>query len=150
LLNWLTDFFPTAIPGSHAQAILDISGDVNALLWHRSELEHILQKTPSALNAAQKLRLAAFDTQLRQTALLIVGAEKGELRRFRLGRYDRSHWWWYLDDLLQEEIMARQRTGKSIPYQHVVSAKRQLSKVAEARASYGGKAKASRDKSKIK
>jgi hypothetical protein len=42
LLDWLTQFLPTAIPPSSEQAILDDSGDVNALLWHRSELENIL------------------------------------------------------------------------------------------------------------
>jgi hypothetical protein len=103
LLNWLIAFLPTAIPASPEEAILDTSGDVNALLRHRSELESLLQETPSILTEIQKQRLTALDKQMRQSALLIVGAEKGELRRFREGRYDRSHWWWYLDDILLEE-----------------------------------------------
>jgi hypothetical protein len=40
LLDWLVAFLPTAIPPSPEEAILDDSGDVNALLWHRSELEN--------------------------------------------------------------------------------------------------------------
>lgn len=106
LLDWLTSFLPTAIPLSLDQAILDDSGDVNALLWHRSELENVLQKHPSSLTTPQKLRLKILDTKIRQSALLIVGAEKGELRRFRQGHYDHSHWWWYLDELLHEEALA--------------------------------------------
>ena len=53
MLNWLIAFLPTAIPAFPEDAILDTSGDVNALLWHRSELESFLQKTPSILTAVQ-------------------------------------------------------------------------------------------------
>ncbi len=111
LLEWLTRFLLTAIPPSPEEAILDISGDVNALLWHRSELENILQKTPTALTPDQKQHLADLDKQIRRSALLIVGAEKGELRRFREGHYDRSHWWWFLDDMLQEELIGQNQVG---------------------------------------
>jgi hypothetical protein len=62
-----------------------------------------LQKSPAALIATQRQRLAALNAQIRHSAVLIAGAEKGELRRFREGHYDRSHWWWYLDDILIEE-----------------------------------------------
>ena len=103
LLDWLVAFLPTAIPPSPEDASLDTSGDVNALLWHRSELERLLQKTPSILTEVQKQHLTTLDKQMRRSALLIVGAEKGELRRFCEGHYDRSHWWWYLDDILLEE-----------------------------------------------
>jgi hypothetical protein len=135
LLDWLASFLPTAIPASTEEAILDDSGDVNALLWHRSELENILQKTPSALTAPQQQRLAALDAQIRQSALLIVGAEKGELRRFREGYYDRSHWWWYLDDILMEENLVCNQPEASVKY----SAPEEtgvLLKVAEPRAEY--------------
>ncbi len=135
LLDWLTQFLPTAIPPSSEQAILDDSGDVNALLWHRSELENILQKKPSVLTMAQKQRLTALDKQMRQAALLIVGAEKGELRRFREGQYDRSHWWWYLDDILMEENLVCNQPKANVKYP--VSAETGvLLKVAEPRAEY--------------
>ncbi|MGH7600042.1 MAG: hypothetical protein ACREOI_27115 [bacterium] len=103
LLDWLISFLPAVIPPSPEEAILDYSGDINALLWHRSELENILQNSSFALTATQKQCLEALDKKMRQSALLIVGSEKGELRRFRKDRYDRSHWWWYLDDILIEE-----------------------------------------------
>jgi len=143
LLEWLTKFLPTALPNSAEQAILDTSGDIHALLWHRSELESILQKTPSALTEAQKRNLAALDAQMRRSALLIVGSEKGHLRRYREGRYDRSHWWWYLDDMLQEEAIAKSqktiKTAYSFPAED-----ESLQKVADRRAAYGRKHKTSR------
>jgi hypothetical protein len=143
LLDWLTAFFPTAIPASAEAAILDDSGDINALLWHRSELEGVLQKTPSALTGGQKQRLANLDTQIRRSALLIVGAEKGELRRFREGRYDRSHWWWYLDDMLNEANLVCNHP--KAPVQYAMAAdKRTLSKVADARAEYKTKPRSAR------
>lgn len=135
LLEWLTKFLPTAIPESAEQAILDTSGDIHALLWHRSELESILQKTSSALTAMQKRNLDALDAQMRKSALLIVGAEKSHLRRYREGRYDRTHWWWYLDDMLQEEaIVKSQKTIRSAYRIHGEG--ESLQKVAEHRASY--------------
>jgi hypothetical protein len=140
LLDWLASFLPTAIPASTEEAILDDSGDVNALLWHRSELENILQKTPSALTVAEKQRLAALDAKIRQSALLIVGAEKGELRRFREGYYDRSHWWWYLDDMLQEELIVENQTGAKREY-HFSETPVSLLKVAESGAVYKRKSK---------
>jgi len=135
LLDWLTSFLPTAIPLSAEQAILDDSGDVNALLWHRSELENVLQKAPAVLTTSQKQRLSAIDTQIRQSALLIIGAEKGELQRFRQGHYDHSHWWWYLDDRLREEAIARTQavTGKEYRFSETTST---LLKVAESTNKY--------------
>jgi hypothetical protein len=135
LLDWLTRFLPTAIPASPEDAILDISGDVNALLWHRSELENVLQKSPAALSATQRQRLAARDAQIRRSALLIAGAEKGELRRFREGYYDRSHWWWYLDDTLQEELIAKNQAARRREYRFAETTP-SLLKVAEPRAEY--------------
>lgn len=143
LLDWLASFLPTAIPHSHEEAILDDSGDVNALLWHRSELENILQKTSAALTATQKQCLAALDAKIRQSALLIVGAEKGELRRFRQGHYDRSHWWWYLDDMLQEELIAENQAGAKRGYRFSETSG-SLLKVAEARAEYKRKSRGER------
>lgn len=131
LLDWLVDFLPTAIPASAEEAILDASGDVNALLWHRSELEAILQKQPSALSVNQRLRLADLDRKMRESALSIVGAEKGYLRHFREGHYDRSHWWWYLDDILREEAMARRRTRPGVAYDSLRKSKTSLSHVAD-------------------
>lgn len=145
LLDWLTSFLPTAIPLSSEQAILDDSGDVNALLWHRSELENILQKAPSVLTALQKQRLASLDTQIRQSALLILGAEKGELQRFRQGHYDRSHWWWYLDDVLHEEAIAGNQnvTRKEYRFSETTGS---LLKVAESGAVYKRKSPKSKEK----
>lgn len=143
LLDWLASFLPTAIPTSTKDAILDDSGDVNALLWHRSELENILQKTPSALTAPQKQRLAALDAKIRQSALLIVGAEKGELRRFREGYYDRSHWWWYLDDMLQEELITENQAGAKREYRFSETPG-SLLKVAESGAVYKRKSRSER------
>jgi hypothetical protein len=143
LLDWLTKFLPTAIPSSAEQAILDDSGDINALLWHRSELESILQKTPSVLAAAQKQRLADLDKKMRQAALLIVGAEKGELRRFREGRYDHSHWWWYLDDILMEENLVCNQPKANVKYP-VPEETGVLLKVAEPRAEYKRKSRSAR------
>jgi len=140
LLDWLASFLPTAIPSSPEEAILDDSGDVNALLWHRSELENILQKSPAALTATQRQCLATLDAQIRRSALLIAGAEKGELRRFREGHYDRSHWWWYLDDMLQEELIAKNQAAMRREYRFAEASSR-LSKVAEARAEYKRKSK---------
>jgi hypothetical protein len=94
-----------------------------------------LQKTPTALAAAQKQRLAALDKKMRQAALLIVGAEKGELRRFREGRYDRSHWWWYLDDILMEENLVCNQPQVRVKYA-VPAESGGLLKVAESRAEY--------------
>jgi len=135
LLDWLASFLPTAIPSSPEEAILDDSGDVNALLWHRSELENVLQKSPAALSATQRQRLAALDAQIRHSALLIAGAEKGELRRFREGHYDRSHWWWYLDDTLQEELIAKHHAAMRREYRFAETST-SLLKVAEPRAEY--------------
>ncbi len=143
LLDWLSSFLPTAIPPSPEEAILDDSGDINALLWHRSELEGVLEKAPSVLTAGQRQRLADLDSHIRRSALLIVGAEKGELRRFREGRYDRTHWWWYLDDMLNEaNLICNQPKA---PVQYALAAdKRALSKVAEARAKYEAKPRGKR------
>jgi hypothetical protein len=47
--------------------------------------------------------LTKLDREIRAAALLLVGAAKGTLHRSREGRYDHSHWWRYLDDILIEE-----------------------------------------------
>lgn len=143
LLEWLTQFLPTAMPNSAEEAILDTSADLHALLWHRSELENVLQRNPSTLAAVQKRRLAALDAQIRRSALLIVGSEKGHLRRYREGRYDRSHWWWYLDDILQEEAIAKSQKTIKGAY-HTSAEGRSLRKVAERRTAYKGKRKTAR------
>ena len=103
MLDWLVDFLPGAIPLSAEDAILDVSEDVDALFYHRSELQKVLETSPDALSPIQKGRLTKLDREIRAAALLLVGAAKGTLRRSREGRYDRSHWWWYLDDILIEE-----------------------------------------------
>src|SRR5574341_1727442 len=103
LLDWLVDFLPGTVPPSAADAILDVSEDVHALFYHRSELQKILETTPEALNQIQRSKLNKLDHDIRTAALLLVGAGKGMLYRYRKGRYDRSHWWWYLDDILMEE-----------------------------------------------
>jgi hypothetical protein len=143
LLEWLRRFLPTALPDSAEEAILDTSGDIHALLWHRSELENILQKNPSALTTAQRRNLIELDTQMRQSALLIVGSEKGHLRRYREGRYDRSHWWWYLDDILQEEAIAKSQKTIRSTYSFPAESER-LQMVADRREGYGKKQKTSR------
>lgn len=142
-LSWLIDFLPGTVPSSPEDAIIDVPDDVHALFWHRSELEKILEKEPAALNDAQKKKLTKLDGDIRAAALLLVGSAKGMLRRYREGRYDRSHWWWYLDDMLQEEAIAKsQKTTKSA---YSLPAKGEsLQKVADRLAAYGRKHKTSR------
>lgn len=103
LLDWLIGFLPGTIPPSAEEAILDVSEDVHALFYHRSELQKLLETAPEALNQIQKTKLTKLDRDIRAAALLLVGAGKGMLYRYQQGRYDRSHWWWYLDDILMEE-----------------------------------------------
>jgi hypothetical protein len=103
LLDWLIGFLPGTIPPSAEEAILDVAEDVHALFYHRSELQKILETTPGALNQIQKEKLAKLDRDIRAAALLLVGAGKGMFHRYRKGRYDCSHWWWYLHDILIEE-----------------------------------------------
>jgi hypothetical protein len=143
LLSWLIDFLPGTIPSSAEDAILDVSEDVHALFWHRSELQSILKKHPDALSETQMKKLAKLDHDIRSAALLLVGSGKGMLRRYREGRYDRSHWWWYLDDMLQEEAIAEsQKTIKSA-YRYPAEGE-SLQKVADRREGYGKKRKTSR------
>ena len=143
LLSWLIDFLPGTIPSSAEDAILDVSEDVHALFWHRSELQRILEKNPQSLSNVQQKKLAKLDHDIRSAALLLVGSGKGMLRRYREGRYDRSHWWWYLDDILQEEAIAKsQKTMKSA--YRIPAEEKRLQKVADRRAAYGRKHKASR------
>jgi hypothetical protein len=139
LLEWMVDFLPSAILSNLEKAVLDESGEVHALFWHRSELQHILAKEPTALNALQLGRLADLDKKIRASALLLYASEKGTLQRYRQGRYDHSHWWWYLDDLLQEELMAKRRAKQMVSYRHVSISDETLLKVAEPRADYGRK-----------
>jgi hypothetical protein len=140
LLDWLIDFLPGAIPPSAEDAILDVPDDVHALFWHRSELQKLLETIPEALNQIQKIKLAGLDRDIRAAALLLVGAGKGMLHRYRQGRYDRSHWWWYLDDILTEEnLVCNQPTARvkyAVPEEAGV-----LLKVAEPRAEYKRKSR---------
>lgn len=62
-----------------------------------------METTLEALNQIQRGKLAKLDNDIRKAALLLVGAGKGMLHRYRKGRYDCSHWWWYLNDILIEE-----------------------------------------------
>jgi hypothetical protein len=139
LLDWIVDFLPTAIPPTLERAILDESGEVHALFWHRSELQYILEKEPTALDEFQREKLADVDKKIRESALLLLGAEKGTLQNYREGRYDNSHWWWYLDDLLQEELMAKRLAKQKVSYRHIAVSDETLLKVAEPRAVYGRK-----------
>jgi hypothetical protein len=136
LLDWLIDFLPGTIPHSAEEAIIDDCDDVHALFDHRSELQKVLETAPEALNQIQKEKLAKLDRDIRAAALLLFGASKGSLRRYREGRYDRSHWWWYIDDLVREANLVCNKTKKGVEYavpEEIVS----LLKVAEPRAAYG-------------
>jgi hypothetical protein len=143
LLNWLIGFLPGAIPPSAEDAILDVPDDVHALFWHRSELQKILETTPEALNQIQRNKLAKLDRDIRAAALLLVGAGKGMLHRYREGRYDRSHWWWYLDDILMEENLVCNQPGANIKYS-VLEETGVLLKVAEPGAEYKRKSRSAR------
>lgn len=135
LLDWLIDFLPAAIPASAEEAIVEVCDDVHALFWHRSELHDILAHHPQALNLGQKRKLAQLDNDIKAAALLLFGASKGTLRRYREGRYDRSHWWWYIDDLVREANLECNKTKKGVEYavsDEMVS----LLKVAEPRPSF--------------
>jgi hypothetical protein len=103
---------------------------------HRSELQKLLEAAPDALNQIQKNKLAKLDRNIRAAALLLFGASKGTLRRVREGRYERSHWWWYIDELVREANLVGSKKQKGIEYaipEQMVS----LPKVAEQRVSYG-------------
>ncbi len=143
LLTWLIGFLPGTIPLSAEDAILDVSEDVHALFYHRSELQKIIAATPQVLNQFQREKLSRLDREIRAAALLLVGAGKGMLHHYREGRYDRTHWWWYLEDILIEEsLMCNQPKA---PMQYALAAdKRALSKVAEARAKYEAKPRSAR------
>jgi hypothetical protein len=147
LLDWIVDFLPVAIPETLERAILDESGEVHALFWHRSEFRHILEKAPMALDEFQREKLVEVDKKIRASALLLLGAEKGTLQNYREGRYDHSHWWWYLDDLLQEKLMAKRHAQRSAPYPQVSVAGERLLKVAEPRAAYGRRTNARKKES---
>ncbi len=140
LLDWLIGFLPGAIPPSAEDAILDVPDDVHALFWHRSELQTILETTPEALNPIQREKLAKLDRDIKAAALLLVGAGKGMLHRYRNGRYDRSHWWWYLDDILMEENLVCNQPQARVKYA-VPEETGVLLKVAEARAEYKRKSR---------
>jgi len=116
LLDWLINFLPGAIPPSADDAILDVSEDVDALFYHRSELQKVLEASPEALNQIQKGKLAKLDRDIKAAALLLVGAAKGMLHRCREGHYDRSHWWWYLDDILIAESFAKPKEKARVKY----------------------------------
>jgi len=128
LLDWIVDFLPSAIPKTLERAILDESGEVHALFWHRSELQSILEKEPLALDAFQREQLADVDKQIRDSALLLLGAEKGTLQMYREDRYDHSHWWWFLDDILQEELMAKRREQQRVSYDLVPAGEKKIAK----------------------
>ena len=136
LLEWLIDFLPGTIPRSAEQAIIEDCDDVHVLFDQRSELQKILETAPNALNQVQKEKLAKFDRDVRAAALLLFGASKGTLRRYREGRYDRSHWWWYIDDLVREANLVCNKKKKGIEYS-VSKGSVSLLKVAELSATYG-------------
>jgi hypothetical protein len=144
LLDWIIDFLPAATPPSLEAAVLDESGEVHALFWHRSELQQILEKEPNALSEDQRRKLVEFDKKIKESALLFLGAEKGTLQRYRQGRYDHSHWWWYLDDVLQEELRAKRLAKQGVRYGAVSGDKRSLPKVADQQIAYGRKSKVGR------
>lgn len=147
LLDWLIDFLPGTIPASAEEAIIEVCDDVHALFWHRSELHAILEKHPSAFNHVQKQKLAKLDHDIKVAGLLLFGASKGTLRRYREGRYDRSHWWWYIDDLVREANLVCNKKKKGVEYavsEEIVS----LLKVAEPRAAYGRRTNARKKESK--
>ncbi len=147
LLEWLIDFLPGTIPRSAEQAIIEDCDDVHVLFDQRSELQKILETAPNALNQIQKEKLAKFDRDIRAAALLLFGASKGTLRRYREGRYDRSHWWWYIDDLVREANLVCNKKKKGVEYavsEEIVS----LLKVAEPRTSYGRRTNARKKVSK--
>lgn len=148
LLNWLVGFLPTAILPTLEKAVLDESGEVHALFWHRSELQYLLAKEPEALNALQLGQLADLDKRIRASALLLYASEKGTLQRYRQGKYDHSHWWWFLDDILQEELMAKRRAKRNVSYPLVSEVDERLLKVAEPRAAYGRRTNARKKESK--
>jgi len=140
LLEWLIDFLPGAIPHSAEHAIIEDCDDVHALFDYRSELQKILDAAPEALNQTQKEKLTKLDRDIRAAALLLFGASKGTLRRYREGRYDRSHWWWYIDSLVREANLVCNKTKKGVEY--AVSAETGvLLKVAESRAEYKRKSR---------
>jgi hypothetical protein len=115
-LTWLIEFLPGTIPPSADVAILEDCDDVHALFDHRSELQKILEVVPEALNEDQRDQLAKLDRDIRSAALLLFGASKGTLRRYREGRYDRSHWWWYIDDLVRESNLVCNKKNKGVEY----------------------------------
>jgi hypothetical protein len=143
LLDWLIDFLPGTIPPSAEEAILDVAEDVHALFYHRSELQKILEATPEALNQIQRGKLAKLDNDIRKAALLLVGAGKGMLYSYRNGRYDRSHWWWYLDDILMEEHLVCNQSVAKVKYA-ASDETGVLLKVAEPRAEYKRKSRGGR------
>lgn len=148
LLDWLVGFLPTAILPTLEKAVLDESGEVHALFWHRSELQYLLSKEPEALNALQLGQLADLDKEIRASALLLYASEKGTLQRYRQGKYDHSHWWWFLDDILQEELIAKRRGKRNVSYPIVSEFNERLPKVAESRTVYGRRTNARKKASK--
>jgi hypothetical protein len=135
LLEWLIDFLPGTVPRSAEEAIIEDCDDVHVLFDQRSELQKILETSPNALNQTQKEKLAKLDRDIRAAALLLFGASKGTLRRYREGRYDRSHWRWYIDDLVREANLVSSKTKKGVEYA-VPEESVSLLKVAEPRVSY--------------
>jgi len=140
LLDWLIDFLPGTIPPSAEEAILDVAEDVHALFYHRSELQKILETTPEALDQIQKGKLTRLDRDIRVAALFLVGAGKGMFHSYRTGRYDRSHWWWYLDDILMEENLVCNQPKTRVKYAIPVETGALL-KVAESKAEYKRKSR---------
>lgn len=133
LLEWLIDFLPSTIPLSAERAIIEDCDDAHALFDQRSELENLLKTAPEALDHIQKEQLAKLDRKMKASALLLFGASKGTLRRQREGRYDRSHWWWYIDDLVREANLACNQKKMLVEYA-MPKRTAAVMKVAEARA----------------
>jgi len=138
LLEWLVGFLPGAIPRSAEQAIIEDCDDVHVFFDQRSELQKVLETDPEALNETQKNKLAELDRDIRSVALLLFGASKGTLCRYRDGRYDYSHWWWYIDDLVREANLVCNKTKKGIEWtvsEEIIS----LFKAGEQRVAYSRK-----------
>jgi hypothetical protein len=77
LLEWMIDFLPATILPTLEKAVLDESGEVHALFWHRSELQYLLAKEPEALNALQLGQLAELDKKSESQRFFCMPLKKG-------------------------------------------------------------------------
>lgn len=78
--------------------------DLELLLFDRSDLERALKAAPEGLTAAERRKLAVLDNELKKLASAICAAlpDLPAMRR-QLG-VPKSHWWWFLDKMSQEQI----------------------------------------------